>query len=172
MRDNSANLDALRAAAVITVLIDHFIPTVACRGVAVPPEAQRFFEHIGHAGVLAFFVHTRLVLMYSLERLAASRAHLSVIAYGFSVLAQLYMFFDQVKFELNVNDRIPFRPYAGYEDSGTRFTGEDRFLAGFNWGNVFGLDQQLNYQYATDAKFDLVQANLVELDCFESCDSC
>jgi hemolysin activation/secretion protein len=61
--------------------------------------------------------------------------------------------------ELNVNDRIPLRPYVGYEDSGTRFTGEDRFLAGFNWGNVFGLDQQLNYQYATDAKFDLVHAN-------------
>jgi hemolysin activation/secretion protein len=61
--------------------------------------------------------------------------------------------------ELNVNDRIPLRPYVGFEDSGTRFTGEDRFLAGFNWGNVFGLDQQLNYQYATDAKFDLVHAN-------------
>lgn len=61
--------------------------------------------------------------------------------------------------ELNVNDRIPFRPYAGYEDSGTRFTGQQRYLAGFNWGNVFGLDQQLNYQYATDTKFDLVQAH-------------
>ena len=24
---------------------------------------------------------------------------------------------------------------------------------------MFGLDQQLNYQYATDAKFDLVHAN-------------
>ncbi len=61
--------------------------------------------------------------------------------------------------ELNVNDRIPLRPYAGYEDSGTRFTGQDRLLAGFNWGNAFGLDQQLNYQYATDIRFDLVKAH-------------
>jgi hemolysin activation/secretion protein len=61
--------------------------------------------------------------------------------------------------ELRVDDRFPFRPYVGYEDSGTRFTGEDRLLAGFNWGNVFGLDQQLNYQYSTDDGFDLVRAH-------------
>jgi hemolysin activation/secretion protein len=61
--------------------------------------------------------------------------------------------------ELRVDDRFPLRPYFGYEDSGTRFTGEERLLAGFNWGNVFGLDQQLNYQYSTDVNFDLVQAN-------------
>ena len=33
--------------------------------------------------------------------------------------------------ELDVNDRLPFRPYVGYEDSGTRFTGPDRFITGF-----------------------------------------
>jgi hemolysin activation/secretion protein len=60
--------------------------------------------------------------------------------------------------ELRVDDRFPVRPYIGYEDSGTRFTGEERLLGGFNWGNVFGLDQQLNYQYSTDINFDLVQA--------------
>ena len=61
--------------------------------------------------------------------------------------------------ELRVEDRFPIRPYVGYEDSGTRYTGEDRLLAGFNWGNAFGLDHQLNYQYATDTSFDLVKAN-------------
>ena len=61
--------------------------------------------------------------------------------------------------ELEVNDRIPVRPYLGIENSGTRFTGENRFLAGFNWGNVFGLDQQLNYQFAADINFELVKAN-------------
>src|SRR5258705_2324121 len=49
----------------------------------------------------------RLVTQY-LSRLAASRAHWLVIAYGFSVLAQLYMFFDQVMFELKVNDPMRF----------------------------------------------------------------
>jgi len=61
--------------------------------------------------------------------------------------------------ELMVNDRIPVRPYIGYENSGARFTGEERFLAGFNWGNAFGLDQQLNYQFASDINFDLVKAH-------------
>jgi len=61
--------------------------------------------------------------------------------------------------ELTVEDRFPVRPYIGYENSGTRFTGVDRFLAGLNWGNAFGLDHQFNYQYATDANFDLVKAH-------------
>lgn len=61
--------------------------------------------------------------------------------------------------ELRVEDRFPVRPYLGYENSGTRFTGEDRLLAGFNWGNAFGLDHQFNYQYATDTSFDMVKAN-------------
>jgi hemolysin activation/secretion protein len=61
--------------------------------------------------------------------------------------------------DLQVVDRVPFRPYVGYENSGTRFTGEDRLLGGFNWGNAFGLDHQLNYQYSTDVNFDLVKAH-------------
>jgi hemolysin activation/secretion protein len=61
--------------------------------------------------------------------------------------------------ELQVNDRIPVRPYVGYEDSGTRFTGPDRVLVGLNWGNAFWLDHQFNYQYSTDTDFDLVKAH-------------
>ncbi|MDB6122850.1 MAG: peptide transporter [Pedosphaera sp.] len=62
---------------------------------------------------------------------------------------------------LQVRDQLPVRVYAGYEDSGTKFTGEDRLLAGFNWGNVFGLDHQLNYQYTTDTDFRLVKAHSI-----------
>ncbi len=54
--------------------------------------------------------------------------------------------------DIRIEDRIPFRPYVGYENSGTTNTGTDRVLGGFNWGNVFGLDHQLNYQYATDVE--------------------
>ncbi len=64
----------------------------------------------------------------------------------------------QTEMVLQVDDRIPFRPYVGYENSGTEFTGQDRLLAGFNWGNVLGLDQQLNFQYTTDVNFDLINA--------------
>ena len=75
--------------------------------------------------------------------------------------------------ELQVDDRLPLRGYFGYENSGTRFTGENRLLAGFNWGNAFGLDHQLNYQYSTDIEFDLVKAHsasyLAPLPCGITC---
>ncbi|HWA86157.1 MAG TPA: ShlB/FhaC/HecB family hemolysin secretion/activation protein, partial [Opitutus sp.] len=47
---------------------------------------------------------------------------------------------------LRTRDRNPLRLYAGYEDSGNALTGFDRVLAGFNWGQAFGGDEQLNYQ--------------------------
>ncbi|MEZ4403429.1 MAG: acyltransferase [Kofleriaceae bacterium] len=72
-RHNSPNLDILRAIAVVTVVVDHLIPTLRFRGHEVPHRLQELTLHIGQAGVLAFFVHTSLVLMYSLERLTAPR---------------------------------------------------------------------------------------------------
>jgi len=54
---------------------------------------------------------------------------------------------------LKVEDRFPVRFYAGYEDSGNDLTGDERFLAGFNWGNVLGLDHQFNYQFTTSSDF-------------------
>lgn len=53
-----------------------------------------------------------------------------------------------------VNDEQPVRYYAGYEDSGVRSLGIERLAFGFNWGNAFGKDHQLNYQYLTDASLD------------------
>jgi hemolysin activation/secretion protein len=61
--------------------------------------------------------------------------------------------------DIRVEDRIPFRPYIGYENSGTTNTGTDRLLFGFNWGNAFGLDHQLNYQYAMDVQNEHVSAH-------------
>lgn len=50
-------------------------------------------------------------------------------------------------------DRLPLRFYAGWEDSGTKVTGNDRLLGGMDWGNVFGRDGQLNLQYMADPRF-------------------
>ncbi len=47
---------------------------------------------------------------------------------------------------LNTQDRLPLRVYTGYDDYGTSVLGYDRGSVGFNWGDVFGLDQQLAYQ--------------------------
>ncbi len=50
---------------------------------------------------------------------------------------------------LKVQDQFPLRVYASYDNQGLPVTGRDRYSAGFNWGNVFGLDQQLSYQFST-----------------------
>ncbi len=56
----SSNLDFLRSVAIGAVLFAH------CTGMAGHNE----FGLVGHRGVLLFFVHTALVLMFSLERLS------------------------------------------------------------------------------------------------------
>jgi peptidoglycan/LPS O-acetylase OafA/YrhL len=66
MNTQLANLDALRSFAVLCVFIDHLYATVAIRHGMYPHT----LASLGHAGVLAFFVHTSLVLMFSLERLS------------------------------------------------------------------------------------------------------
>jgi hemolysin activation/secretion protein len=54
---------------------------------------------------------------------------------------------------LETQDRFPIRFYTGYENTGTAITGSERWLAGFNWGNVLGLDQLLSYQFTTSDDF-------------------
>ena len=65
------NLDILRSFAVTSVLVDHLVPTLEYHLGYHFPFAQ-LTEHIGHWGVMAFFVHTTLVLMHSLGRLERS----------------------------------------------------------------------------------------------------
>lgn len=52
---------------------------------------------------------------------------------------------------LKTQDRFPARFYAGYDDSGTDFTGDERWSLGLNWGDAFLLDHQLNYQLTTSS---------------------
>ncbi len=59
----------------------------------------------------------------------------------------------------DVEDRFPFRVYGGFENSGNRITGEERFLAGFNWGHAFAMDHELNYQFTTGRYLDRVHAH-------------
>ena len=60
---------------------------------------------------------------------------------------------------LQTRDRFPARVFAGYEDSGDITTGIDRYFAGFNYGDLWGLGQQLNYQYTTTGSFDTLRAH-------------
>ena len=49
--------------------------------------------------------------------------------------------------------------YTGYEDSGTDFLGEDRIIFGFNFGDVFGPNRSISYQYTGDLDFEHIRAN-------------
>ena len=69
MRPPIANLDFLRAAAVMAVFGNHLLTAILRRRGAPDPA---FFFSLGHVGVLAFFVHTSFVLMQSLERTGGS----------------------------------------------------------------------------------------------------
>jgi hemolysin activation/secretion protein len=60
---------------------------------------------------------------------------------------------------LRTKDRLPVRVYAGYEDSGNDLTGDERVLAGVNWGNAFGRDQLLNYQLMASPDFKKLVAH-------------
>lgn len=50
---------------------------------------------------------------------------------------------------VRVQDRLPLRIYGNYSNNGQPLTGLDRWSAGIVWGDVFGRDGQLAYQYTT-----------------------
>ncbi len=60
---------------------------------------------------------------------------------------------------LRVRDIRPERVYAGYEDSGNAVTGLGRVMAGFNLGNLWDEDHQVNYQYTRSTDSDRLQAH-------------
>ncbi len=67
----------------------------------------------------------------------------------------------QTDMVLQTKDRFPVRFYTGYENNGNTATGLDRYEAGFNWGDAFGLGlgQQLNYQYTMSGDGQGLQAH-------------
>jgi hemolysin activation/secretion protein len=64
--------------------------------------------------------------------------------------------FGQTDLVLRAPDRFPLRLYGGFDDSGSKSLGTNRLFAGFGYGNLFGLDHQIGYQFtaSTDLLFD------------------
>lgn len=54
---------------------------------------------------------------------------------------------------LRTEDRFPVRVYAGYDNTGTPALGYDLWNLGVNWGNAFGWDQQISYQFTASSSF-------------------
>ena len=53
---------------------------------------------------------------------------------------------------LEVNDRMPVRFFFTYDNYGIDLTGKNRLSTGFNFGNLFNMDQQVNFQYTTSTQ--------------------
>lgn len=67
--------------------------------------------------------------------------------------------FGEVDLLLETSERRPFGAYIGYDDSGNELIGVDRMFFGLEWGNVFGLDHSIGYQYTTTMAFEGLHAH-------------
>jgi peptidoglycan/LPS O-acetylase OafA/YrhL len=76
---DSANLDALRATAVLLVLASHVLDVFGLKKNPVMHEWG--LNYLGSFGVLMFFVHTSLVLMMSMDRLAQTGGRVTLRFY-------------------------------------------------------------------------------------------
>jgi peptidoglycan/LPS O-acetylase OafA/YrhL len=112
LKTDRANLDFLRSAAVILVLVSHLFvvlgaldrSTLASWGLTNPAPATIFipglvansalakwgFADLGHAGVLLFFVHTSLVLMMSLSRMERADGRVCISSFYVRRLFRIY----------------------------------------------------------------------------------
>lgn len=63
---------------------------------------------------------------------------------------------------LATNDRRPIRIYAGVDNTGVEPIGEWQWYSGFNWGNAFGLDHILSYQFTSSFNMHRFQAHTAE----------
>ena len=64
--------------------------------------------------------------------------------------------------ELVVEDKKPINFYAGADNTGFRITEYTRLYIGFNWGNIFDIDQSLAFNYSTSPDFSGYQSFSLE----------
>ena len=60
--------------------------------------------------------------------------------------------------ELVVEDKKPINFYAGADNTGFKITEYTRLYFGFNWGNIFDIDQSLAFSYTTSPDFSGYQS--------------
>ena len=52
-----------------------------------------------------------------------------------------------------IQDRFPLRVYTGADNSGSEFTGLNRWIIGLNWGNLFSENHIFSYQFNSSFDF-------------------
>ena len=61
-----------------------------------------------------------------------------------------------------LSDGRPLRVFGGFENSGVEIVGEERFFAGLEWGNAFGLGHRLMYQATLGTDVDDFNAHALD----------
>ena len=121
LRGESTNLDVLRSIAVLLVFCCHYFSIVTGTG-----QKWGFLWHMGQLGVLIFFVHTCLVLMWSLERSSQGAKHLfaafyvrrAMRIYPLSIAFVLFAyFFDPRWSPINLWQSITLTQYIFFKGS-------------------------------------------------------
>jgi peptidoglycan/LPS O-acetylase OafA/YrhL len=107
LRQDSANLDLLRALAVLIVLGGHLWYSLG-------PQILEVWA-LAHLGVIAFFVHTTLVLMMSLERLHSDGRALVTLRFYLRRFFRVYPL-AIVTVVVVVAAAIPAVPWVPYSD--------------------------------------------------------
>lgn len=67
--------------------------------------------------------------------------------------------FAEADILFSLEERYPLRAYLGYENTGTPSVGRNRWFAGLNWGDGFGRDQLISYQFTVGDTLSEFQAH-------------
>ena len=67
---------------------------------------------------------------------------------------------------LRAEERFPFSFTAGYDNTGTRNTDEDRVSASVQWGNAFGRGDLMSYRLSGDPSFDHMRSHSLSYTAF------
>lgn len=67
---------------------------------------------------------------------------------------------------LRAEERFPFTFSAGYDNTGTRNTDEDRVSASVQWGNAFGRGDLMNYRLSGDPSFEHMRSHSLSYTAF------
>jgi hemolysin activation/secretion protein len=62
----------------------------------------------------------------------------------------------------SLSDERPILLFGGFENSGVDVVGEERWVAGFDWGNAFGLGHRMVYQATLGADIEAFRAHALD----------
>lgn len=63
---------------------------------------------------------------------------------------------------VGIEERLPLRLTASYDNTGNEILGENRYTAGVTYGNVWGLDHQASYQFITSDDIGIFRAHALD----------